>query len=298
MKATAVLLILVTTSLAGCISSEAGGPKEQASDGGPRAAEPATFGESTGAIQGLVVDDAINPIAGAIVGVKETDASTTTDAGGRFAFSQLEPGTYTVLANALGYSAVARTVDVVPGELVEVQLTLEALAVVEPYYVVQTFAGLIECAWGLSGAGSGNCLPIQFLIQQYNLSNPTNTRIIGLYAISEPQKVVQGVFEMVWNPSAATTSGQLLLTVELERTGVINGKTYATSQGPSPVKVVTGPEPFKDLKPDQKLDKVQTRTFPAQTNPPTVVVNQRFTVYATACYLLECGDLYSAVRDA
>lgn len=297
MKTTLALLILFTTALAGCVSGQAGGSKSQPDDA-PRAADPATFGESTGAVQGLVVDDAINPIAGAVVGLTETDASTTTDAGGRFSFSQLEPGTYTVLANALGYSAVARTVDVVAGELAEVQLTLEALAVVEPYHVVQTFAGLIECAWGVSGAGSGNCLPIQFLIQQFNLSNPTNTRIIGLFPITEPQKVVQGVFEMVWNPSAATTGGALLLAVELERTGVVTGRTYASGQGPSPVKVVTGPEPFKDLKPEQKLDKVQTRTFPAQTTPPTFVVNQRFTVYATACYLLECGDLYSAVKDA
>ncbi|HLE47703.1 MAG TPA: carboxypeptidase-like regulatory domain-containing protein [Candidatus Thermoplasmatota archaeon] len=287
-------LLTLALVLSGCAGTEAG----PSAAGGPTTAPPPTFDETTGAITGYVVNDAFEPIPGAMVGIKETGASATTDAAGAFTFGGLAPAAYTVLAQALGYDSQARPTVVDAGAAVEVQFVLTQLPTEEAYTQTIPFTGLIECAWGLSGAGSGNCLPIQSTLQQYNLGNPTNTRIIGLFNFPDPLKVESGVFEMEWNPSAAMTSGQLLLAVELEQTGIIGGKQYGRAQGNSPIKAVTSKEPWTDLKAgDQTRDQVQTRTFPATTNPPTFVVNQRFTVHASACYVEECGELFTAISD-
>ncbi|MBI2076921.1 MAG: carboxypeptidase regulatory-like domain-containing protein [Euryarchaeota archaeon] len=280
-------------AFSGCVSDAGSSASVSAS------AAPPTFDEATGAIEGYVVNDAFEPLAGAQVGIKDSDQATTADAAGRFALGSLPPATYVVLAQALGYEAQARTILVEAGKAVELQFMLVALPTEEAFTQTLRFEGLIECAWGVSGVATGNCLPIQSTLQQYNLPNPTNTKIIGLFSHSDPKKVASGVFEMEWNPSAALTSGSLLLNVEKELTGIIGGTRYGSAEGKSPLRAVTTDDPWKDLVlTDTTKDQVQTRTFPAATNPPTFVANQRFTVYATACYVEECSDIFSAIKDA
>jgi hypothetical protein len=293
----AFALLATLLLLAGCVSGKSASDTAPGTSDAPPIGGPAEVSETTGGIEGVVVDESIQPLAGALVGLKDSSVTTTTGPDGKFSFSNLPPGKYVVLANALGYEARAQGVDVAAGAVANARLVLPSLPTAVPYTELKTFSGLIECGWGVSGAGAGNCLPIQFIIQMFGLPNPTNTQIIGLFAVSDIEKAQGGVYEMDWNPAAATTAGQLLLVVELEGTGAIAGKVYNQTQGSSPLRTTTDKAPFKDLKPADGKTKVQTRTFPAATTPPTVVANQRFTVYTTFCYVEMCGDSYTALVD-
>jgi hypothetical protein len=279
--------------LAGC----AGSPAAPAGEG-EGIDEPAAFTDATGAIQGVVVDDAINPIANAQVGLLEANATTRTAVDGGFSFSNLAPGRYSVFAAALGHESKGTSVEVQAGQATTTRITLATVAIVEPYPETYTFGGLIECGWGITGAGTGNCLPIQFIIDAFDLPNPTNTRTTGQYEVADPSKARQGVFEMMWDPSAATTASELRLLVEAEDAGAVGGTQYGDVDGTSPLRVVTDETPFEDLDPASGNTKVQTRTFPAARTPPTYVVNQRFTVFATVCYNAACPDDFTVVPDA
>lgn len=53
---------------------------------------------------------------GALIIIEETDQRTSTDNLGRFRFSQVRPGRYTVRVSYLGYESASATVRIVPGQ--------------------------------------------------------------------------------------------------------------------------------------------------------------------------------------
>lgn len=80
------------------------------------------------AITGRVVDATNNrPIARATVRLSPPGRSTTTDSDGRFSFTELAPGTYTVSAEVSGFSASSRSVNCEAGRTAEVVLALSPL---------------------------------------------------------------------------------------------------------------------------------------------------------------------------
>src|SRR5688572_33036463 len=101
-------LLLALLALAGC-SGDAGGP---AAEGLGAQASTVEATATTGGIRGVVVDDAVRPIAGAEVKVQGSDKTTTSDSSGLFTISGLEAGTYVVLASHPLYDQVQQTVPV------------------------------------------------------------------------------------------------------------------------------------------------------------------------------------------
>jgi len=86
---------------------------------------PVTISPPYGAIKGQVVDATTDdPIAGASVSLSPTDCSTTTDSDGCFIFSDLLADTYTVSAQADGFTTSTRTVSCEAGETAELVLAL------------------------------------------------------------------------------------------------------------------------------------------------------------------------------
>ena len=76
-------------------------------------AAPVAWGAVTGEVSGIVVDRETGaPLASANVSLEGTDFKTVADAGGRFRFTNVPPGTYTVLVNIIGYTDL-RITDVV-----------------------------------------------------------------------------------------------------------------------------------------------------------------------------------------
>jgi hypothetical protein len=183
--------------------------------------ETAQATEDTGGLEGLVTDPAIEPIEGAQVRLPQLDASTTTAEDGSFAFSELEPGSYTLVANATGHQASERTVDVVAGEVRAVDLVLAQRNVQEPYRQTFELAGFFEC--GFAAGASTEPAPPPANTSQGLISSPTCATVNSLsgnatndrfdhYFGIEPN-VETMVVETEWEPSAGSLSDQLWVDV-------------------------------------------------------------------------------------
>jgi hypothetical protein len=144
-------LLVVSMVLGGCVESEAGpASNEGAQNNVPEAVGPATFDETTGAIEGVVTDDQLQPIPGAQVGaIGRPDMVAMSDVAGKFVFSNVEPGTYSIGASALGFDAAAKGVVVNAGEAAMVSIVLNPLPVATPYHDLFLFSGMIECGVAL-----------------------------------------------------------------------------------------------------------------------------------------------------
>src|SRR5687768_8662219 len=90
MRGVLVALLLSSVVLAGCSDDPA---PPAASDDGTADVE-VDEDAKTGAISGVVVDEAIRPIRNATVQLAGKDVNQTTDEHGQFVFQDLEPGTY------------------------------------------------------------------------------------------------------------------------------------------------------------------------------------------------------------
>lgn len=120
-------------ALAGCI----GGGETTGTGDGP-AGPDVQFTEDTGAITGVVQNEELLPIEGAVVGTKEGDLEATTDADGFYAISNVEPGEYSLFVQAIGYESTVANVEVVAGSAVEANFQLSQVASDEPYHTFQT----------------------------------------------------------------------------------------------------------------------------------------------------------------
>jgi hypothetical protein len=127
----AVALPLLVAALAGCAGDA------------PAATESAI---PTTALRGVVVTQAIVPVAGAAVTVTPGEWTATTDSNGLFEVGPLEPGTYLVAVRADGYGDVR--VEASPGgELVKI--VLQNVRTDVPYIEVEKFDGYLECTFDI-----------------------------------------------------------------------------------------------------------------------------------------------------
>src|SRR5690606_24969908 len=87
--------------------------------------------QTTGTIAGTVTDaDSNQPVADVRVGIQELDRFTYTDAEGRYRFTDVPPGRYTVVTELLGRAPARRTVTVTAGAEVvaDFRLAINALS--------------------------------------------------------------------------------------------------------------------------------------------------------------------------
>ncbi|KQB38651.1 TonB-dependent receptor [Flavobacterium aquidurense] len=85
----------------------------------------ALFAQNQNTISGKVLDDSGVTVPGANVSIKETGKSTVTDENGGYSFSNIEAGTYTIIATNVGYKTFEKRIAVKEGESLEVNLLLE-----------------------------------------------------------------------------------------------------------------------------------------------------------------------------
>src|SRR5580704_5451397 len=106
------------------------------------------FGQTatTGDIAGLVTDPAAAVVSGAPITLKNVDTgsltSTTTNGQGLYNFSFLQPGKYSVSANAAGFQKVIKTVTVILGTSTTVNLQLSLSSRNESVEVSDEVAGV------------------------------------------------------------------------------------------------------------------------------------------------------------
>lgn len=86
---------------------------------------------STGTLNGTVQNSSGKPIDGALITVTGTGSYTTYSHAGRYQITGIKPGTVTVKAEASGYIAQTRSIDIVAGTTQTLSFTMGATALVD-----------------------------------------------------------------------------------------------------------------------------------------------------------------------
>lgn len=138
MVRTALVLLLVLVPLAGCSDD----PDTEA-----------VVGAQEEFLSGLVVTEAIVPIANASVRATPGDLSGSSDADGRFRLGPVEPGSYTLTVRVDGYADATVSAPAGP-ELIRVVMV--AVRTDVPYIEVISFEGYHDCTvdFYVDGVGS------------------------------------------------------------------------------------------------------------------------------------------------
>lgn len=138
-----VLLVLALVLVAGCSDA----PKADVPAGDDEVFADLEDGvqatATTGAIAGVVVDDAIRPIPGANVTLLARNQTVTADADGRFAFEELEAGVYFLSSVAHRHDTIQLSVEVKVGEIATARVMMQRLTTVEPYKQTVQFRGYV-----------------------------------------------------------------------------------------------------------------------------------------------------------
>jgi len=243
-------MVGVSIALAGCAGGDAKIEKVAS-------APEVTFDNDNGGIQGLVTDDSLLPIQGALVGLAETDLVSMTDAEGRFTFSDLAPGDYVLQSARLGYTSAVKRVTVTAGAAVDANLVLTPIEIEEVYYLVQNAAGRFGCGFAaknpgvpgvvgprpaLAGCAATYGTPLsttdQFRVD-FALQGTNVSRVKSLVLESEWQstQAMSGGFSMYWEVLQDWGAG----TVYTETV-----RSVASAEGRSPLKAIANNTTFEE----------------------------------------------------
>lgn len=185
--------------------------------------------ETTGVLRGVVVDEAVRPLAGvqvSITGPGQHNATTTES--GAFGFEGLEPGTYFLQASKLGFGTQQQSQDVVAGvdepPLVRFQLTADPST--QPFVAAFVFEGYIMCSFSLVAAGYAAC-------SQVGAVSTDNFDVT--YELDRIPDWLQS--EMVWD-STQTASDGLSMSYSASGDGALL-TNWADAGGSSPITIQT-----------------------------------------------------------
>lgn len=223
------VLPAVAALLAGCSGGTGETPVEDVPDLGLEATA------TTGVLRGVVVDEAIRPLAGVSIVASSAGQADRTGASldtGFFGFDGLAPGTWFVMANHTGYFEVQGSAEVVAGVAEPPVLKLQLVRDVAntPYAVLSKIEGYLECGLSvvaLCAVGQG--LPV--------VGNLTNDRFSGVVAVDRPPHWIQS--EMVWEPTTAASDQLWIWHSRSAKGGGYNGSCNCWTQGPSPLLITT-----------------------------------------------------------
>lgn len=289
-------LLVVSVALAGCVGGddEVGPDNEEAQQEDEGSIELNAIGADESTLTGQVVSESLDPLASATVVVQELEENTTTNVAGRFKLEGLEPGKYTVFAQADGYKVQRTSVELVAGKAAAANFILERLPSETPHVLVDEQVGFLECQTG-AVVVTMNCVPIQNVLNDLG-TNPTNTKQILKFEF-DPKGLEAVVAEMVWNPPIAGTAEELQLLVEQDSTDLVEGGRYGRAQSESPVRVeLTGWENLPKAENNDTLGVFQTRTFPP-FEPGTIVFQQKFTIFVSYFYYQLPTPGYTGIPD-
>jgi hypothetical protein len=200
MRPIALTALLAATLLAGCSGNDPSG----------KSSTDPTFDDlgltatsSTGLVRGVVVDDAIRPIAGARIVLSGGDSAgeTVSTEAGTFGFSNLLPGTYFLAVSKPGFFAAQQSVDVVAGveEPAIAKVLLQIDAANQPFFEARVFEGYIECSGTFVAVGAAVCSFPNGLTDE--TGNVTQDNFGIVYQLSKKPTWLQS--EMVWESTQA-----------------------------------------------------------------------------------------------
>jgi hypothetical protein len=100
--------------------------------------------KTRGHIAGVVVDEAIRPIVGAVVHLPGLVLERVNDRDGSFGFVDLHPGPYFITVNATGFYNAEAVLQVDADEFTRAKVILTRIPPPEPYRIMQSFEGFSE----------------------------------------------------------------------------------------------------------------------------------------------------------
>lgn len=281
-----VLVFVAAFLVAGCASDPS--PAQDVEDAGEDIA--VTVSATTGAIRGVVVDEAIRPLVNAAVKVNTANGPLTanTTESGAFAFSQLEPGTYFVEASKFGFNGVQQSVDVVAGDaeppVVRMLLTTNPAEVA--YVSAQQASGFILCTTSVVAVcGAPEVVNELIVCDIFQVClGPLTPDRFGFYLYYEPNATMVQA-EMLWD-STQTLSTQLSLSMENIEGCEADSNEY--------VEGVSGDSPIYNIADQEELERgtiggecgIWYSVFSGDTagTPLGVTVQQKFDIYSHAFY--------------
>lgn len=214
--------LLVALLISGCLG---GAGKSTGLDTTHAIAPPGAFDESTGAIEGLVTGDDLEPIAGAVasLGAGVPDFSTALD--GHFSFSFLKPGDYDVRVTAVGFNPKVQTARVSVGQTASLIYRLDrAPNGGNPYAsVIAPLERLIGCSVGLPIASN---VQTTDYCKQYGINPNANNSALPPYDVGVP--ITGAVYEVAWKQTS--TLGGSYLSFKFP---IVTTKEYGTTLGPT-----------------------------------------------------------------
>lgn len=225
-----IALLLVTPVLTGCLGlgGDDGGTGEEVQK------QRANVDDRAGGIEGVVTDDAIQPVTGANVTLVETDETVQTAGDGSFAFSLVAPGTYTVSVTAPGFLSAKEEVTVQANQASAVDFIINHLVSQQAFTQQFEFTAFIECALGAGFDFNGTVGDPPGPVGQtggitwatcstLNLEgNTTNDRFLDTIELEAPIETL--VWEASWDPSGNTAAENLWFTSQVEGfAGVLSG---------------------------------------------------------------------------
>lgn len=288
----ALLALLIAATLAGCAGGKGAAPADDPATNADFSDLDLDATATTGVVRGVVVDDAIRPLAGVHLTMPVDGGSRTaaTTADGLFGFDDLAPGTYFVGAAKPGYRPAQASVDVVAGvkdpPVLRIQLAADA-NFKAPYFEQFTFDGFIECS-----AGAGVVVAYAYgSICSANGQLFPNDRFAESVTLSGYPQWVQA--EMSWDSTQAV-SHALSHSFYYDDPGETDGEKDLSVAGPSPIvntmDNATAKEYIEglDYEPGQNLT-LSERIFTVSDNGEfgpgvALTVEQKFTVFSTVFY--------------
>lgn len=323
MRAWWLVLALIAPVFIGCLGGD-----ESAEDLQKARAK---VSEELGGIEGVVTDEAIQPVVGANVTLIEVDESTRTASDGSFAFSELEPGTYTVSVRDPGHVSASQTVEVTAGTAAAVDFVLTTVVSEQPYTQAFELVGFFECGFaaGVNLSAAPPPANVTTGIISYPVcgdvnsqaNNATNDRFDHYFRIDGPIQSL--VVETTWDPNVGGLSDSLWVDIVPEgfHCGSITMCNWSLIDhwGPSPLVGVIDRERFADVQQHfhdtcedgedewcgyNFMDSgwpLWIRVYPRWECQPAgpqacVVAQQEFTHYVTAFYHEPAPEGYSALQ--
>jgi hypothetical protein len=228
-----VALFLLSAGLTGCLGGDDGGDEEVRR-------QRATVTSGLGGIEGVVTDEAIQPLAGANVTLVELEVVTATDTDGSYQFSNVQPGTYTVAVSGPGLLSTQQAVAVSAGRVATLDFVVAHLFTQEAYTQAFELVGFAECGvgWHVTLADvqgvTFNSLAACAVPNLVTGENATNDRFLHNFYLDPPVETV--VYEMTWDAGGSPLGGPELWSVlEIRDFVNVNGSRFFNLIGPNPL---------------------------------------------------------------
>lgn len=286
------LIVATWVLVAGCLGTTA-----RLSDGAGQ--QNREFDESTGAIRGIVHDEAFFPLDEVDIVIPELNITAKSGPTGEFTLKAVPPGEHQLFAQKVGYELAARRVAVAVQQISGVSLELKPLPIVEPYYVTKSQQGIF-------GLGNGIISISSVVSTAINVSSFDTYRLKWQLS-GQVSQWKASVFEMEWVSTQALGS---TLSVRWE---VLDCQSEANSR----LVDLAGVSPLKKRINETEIDaffahldasncgfatqhcneffcKTMSRTFGGSS---LLVVQQRYTVYLSEFYVDGGDPDFSAISD-